>query len=105
MDAPDAPLTIERLRTEVRSLRHALAESEMEEEAHVNTLLRTVHTLKREKVDVSSGMERENEFLLHRLSASVRKAQQERDEALAALAREQAAGAARVRACSASIFT
>ncbi len=73
---------MERLQSEVLSLRKALAAGEMEEEGHVNTLLRTVSTLRKEKVDISAGMERETECLLHRLSRDIRQAQRERDEAV-----------------------
>ena len=90
---------VERLSREVQHLRSALAESEMEEELHVNTLLRSVHTLKKEKIDLSLGLERETEFVLHRMGKEVRQAQTERDVALRAAGEARAEGAARVRAC------
>jgi hypothetical protein len=86
------PIDVEaviRLEDKVAQLRSALCESEVEEEQHVNALLKQVSKLKMEKVDLSGSVEKEHEFLYHRLSREVRTAEKEKDAAVRALAEKR----------------
>jgi hypothetical protein len=88
-----------KLEDEVAQLRSALCESEVEEEQHVNALLKQVSKLKMEKVDLSGSVEKEHEFLYHRLSRDIRTAEKEKDAAVRALAEKRRECEETIRRC------
>ena len=63
----------------------ALWEAGVEEDQPVNALLKQVAKLKMEKVDLAGSVEKEHEFLSHRLSRDIRTAEKEKDAAVRAL--------------------